>query len=140
MQFSPFSCHFISLRSKYPPQHPVFKHPSLCSSVIIRDRVSHPYITTGKSMVLYFLIFKFLYRNRSHIKYKTVYTRKWQHSWWLRIRFGFLQSCYRFCGLVTRVPIYRSGGPCSIPGATRFSEKWWVWNGVHSASWVHSRN
>jgi hypothetical protein len=24
--------------------------------------------------------------------------------------------------------------PGSIPGATRFSEKWWVWNGVHSAS------
>jgi hypothetical protein len=27
MQFSPFSCHLISLRSKYPPQHPVIKHP-----------------------------------------------------------------------------------------------------------------
>jgi hypothetical protein len=24
--------------------------------------------------------------------------------------------------------------PGSIPGATRFSEKSWVWNGVHSAS------
>jgi hypothetical protein len=24
--------------------------------------------------------------------------------------------------------------PDSIPGATRFSEKQWVWNGVHSAS------
>jgi hypothetical protein len=29
----------------------------------------------------------------------------------------------RFCGLVVRVPGYRSRGPCSIPGATRFSEK-----------------
>jgi hypothetical protein len=27
MQFSPFSCHFISLRSKYPAQHSVLKHP-----------------------------------------------------------------------------------------------------------------
>jgi hypothetical protein len=27
MQFSPISCHFISLRSKYSPQHPVLKHP-----------------------------------------------------------------------------------------------------------------
>jgi hypothetical protein len=26
-QFSPASCHFISLRSKYSPQHPVLKHP-----------------------------------------------------------------------------------------------------------------
>jgi hypothetical protein len=27
MQFSPTSCHFIPLWSKYSPQHPVFKHP-----------------------------------------------------------------------------------------------------------------
>jgi hypothetical protein len=27
MQFSQTSCHFISLRSKYSPQHPVLKHP-----------------------------------------------------------------------------------------------------------------
>jgi hypothetical protein len=26
IQFSPASCHFIPLRSKYSPQHPVFKH------------------------------------------------------------------------------------------------------------------
>jgi hypothetical protein len=35
-----------------------------------------------------------------------------------------------FCGLVVRVPGYSPG---SIPGATRFSEKQCVWNGVHSA-------
>jgi hypothetical protein len=29
----------------------------------------------------------------------------------------------RLCGLVVRVPGYRSRGPGSIPGATRFSEK-----------------
>jgi hypothetical protein len=27
MRFSQDSCHFISLRSKYSPQHPVLKHP-----------------------------------------------------------------------------------------------------------------
>jgi hypothetical protein len=27
MQFSPISLHFISLRTKYSPQHPVLKHP-----------------------------------------------------------------------------------------------------------------
>jgi hypothetical protein len=27
MTFSPTSCHFISLRSKYSTQHPVLKHP-----------------------------------------------------------------------------------------------------------------
>jgi hypothetical protein len=40
----------------------------------------------------------------------------------------------RLCGLVVRVPGYRSRGLGSIPGATGFSEKCWVWNGVHSAS------
>jgi hypothetical protein len=35
----------------------------------------------------------------------------------------------RICDLVVRVPGYRSRGPGSIPGVTRFSEKWWVWNG-----------
>jgi hypothetical protein len=30
---------------------------------------------------------------------------------------------YRLCGLVVRVLGYRSGGPGSIPGTTRFSGK-----------------
>jgi hypothetical protein len=34
----------------------------------------------------------------------------------------------------------RSRAPGSISGATRFSEKQWVWNGVHSASWVQLRS
>jgi hypothetical protein len=38
------------------------------------------------------------------------------------------------CGLAVRVPGYRSRGPGSIPGLTKFSENQWVWNGVHSAS------
>jgi hypothetical protein len=42
----------------------------------------------------------------------------------------------RLCGLVVRDPGDISRGPDSIPGATRFSEKQWVWNRVHSASWV----
>jgi hypothetical protein len=37
----------------------------------------------------------------------------------------------RLCGLVVRGPGYRSRGPGSIPGSTRFPEKSWVWNGVH---------
>jgi hypothetical protein len=47
-------------------------------------------------------------------------------------------SC--LCGLVARVPGYSSRGPGSIPGATRFSEKCWVWNGVHSALRVQLRS
>jgi hypothetical protein len=64
MQFSPFSCHLISLRSKYSPQHPVFKHPNLCSSLNVRDQVSHPYRTTGKIIIFHILIFKFFDSSR----------------------------------------------------------------------------
>jgi hypothetical protein len=46
----------------------------------------------------------------------------------------------RLCGLVIRVSDYRSRGPVSIPGATRFSEKLCVWNGVHSASRVQYKS
>jgi hypothetical protein len=34
---------------------------------------------------------------------------------------------------------FRSRGQGSIPGSNRVSEKLWVWNGVHSASWVQLR-
>jgi hypothetical protein len=42
--------------------------------------------------------------------------------------------------LMVRVCGYRSRGPGSIPGTTRFSEKKWVWNGVHSVSRVKLRS
>jgi hypothetical protein len=45
----------------------------------------------------------------------------------------------RLCGLVVTVPVYRFWGPGSIHGAIRFSE-YWVWNGVHSASWAQLRS
>jgi hypothetical protein len=46
----------------------------------------------------------------------------------------------RLCGLVVRVSGYRSKVLGSIPGVSRFSEKQWVWNGVHSASWGQLRS
>jgi hypothetical protein len=46
----------------------------------------------------------------------------------------------RLCGLVVRVPGYRSRDPVSIPGPARFSEKWRVWNGVHWAPSVQLRS
>jgi hypothetical protein len=46
----------------------------------------------------------------------------------------------RLCGLVVRVPGYRSRDSGSIAGATRFSEEWWVRNGVHSDSWVQLKS
>jgi hypothetical protein len=46
----------------------------------------------------------------------------------------FLTFWDSLCALVVRAPGYRSRGPGSIPGATRFSEKQWVRDRVHSAS------
>jgi hypothetical protein len=63
LQLSPFSRYFIPVRSKYS-QHPVLKNPSLCSSLNVRDQVSHPYKTTRRIMVLYILTFKFLDNRR----------------------------------------------------------------------------
>jgi hypothetical protein len=45
----------------------------------------------------------------------------------------------RLCVLEATFPGYISWGPGSIPDATRFSEKW-VWNRVHSASWVQLKS
>jgi hypothetical protein len=38
----------------------LFSNLSLCSSLSVRDQVSHPFQTTGKIIVLYILIFVFL--------------------------------------------------------------------------------
>jgi hypothetical protein len=46
----------------------------------------------------------------------------------------------RLCGLVVRVSGYRSRGQGSILGDTKFSEKQWVRNGVHSASRVQFKS
>jgi hypothetical protein len=34
-----------------------------------------------------------------------------------------IAELYRLCGTVVRVSVYRSRGPGSIPGSTKFSEK-----------------
>jgi hypothetical protein len=53
MQFSPTSCYFIPLRSKYIPLSTLFSNTfCLCSSLNIRGQVSYQYKTTGKIIVL----------------------------------------------------------------------------------------
>jgi hypothetical protein len=56
----------------------------------------------------------------------------WSHTPWL-LSSGINARC---SGLVVKVPGYISRGPGFDSRATRFSEKYWVWNRVHSASWV----
>jgi hypothetical protein len=58
---------------------------SLCSSLIVCDQVSHPHKTTGKIIVLYILIFKFL---GSKLEGKIVH--------WLTASIPWLQSALNF--------------------------------------------
>jgi hypothetical protein len=60
-----------------------------------------------------------------------VYTTGITNILWKAVNLNLIILC--LYGLLIRVPDYRSKGPGSIPGDTRFFEKW-VWNGVHSAS------
>jgi hypothetical protein len=56
------------------------------------------------------------------------------------ISFKISMLCDHLCGLVVRVPGYRSRDLGSIHGASRFSEKWWVRNRLHSALSVELRS
>ncbi|PNF20022.1 hypothetical protein B7P43_G05942 [Cryptotermes secundus] len=70
MQFSPNSCHFISLWSKF--LNTLFSNTlRLCSSLNIRDKVSHTYRTADKIIVLYILIFNFLDSRREDKRFWT---------------------------------------------------------------------
>jgi hypothetical protein len=53
-------CHFLPLRSKYFPQHPVVRYPRAPSSLNVRDQVSHTYRTTNKIIVICIKIWEFV--------------------------------------------------------------------------------
>ncbi|PNF19758.1 hypothetical protein B7P43_G14768 [Cryptotermes secundus] len=57
MQFSPTPCHVISLRSNILLSTLFSNILSPCSSLNVRDQVSHPYRTIDKIIVFYILIF-----------------------------------------------------------------------------------
>jgi hypothetical protein len=50
MQFSLTSCHFIPLRSKYSPKHPVFKYPQY---VLVTKEIKSTSSTEGVNDLLY---------------------------------------------------------------------------------------
>jgi len=56
MEFSPFSCYFLSLRSIYSPKYFGLKHNLLFFPQCER----HPYKTVGNFVVLCILNFRFL--------------------------------------------------------------------------------
>jgi len=69
MQTSQVSRHFLPLISKYPPQQLVFKYIQPIFSRKVRDQVSNPYKTTGKTGKIKILIFVFSYRRLNGSKY-----------------------------------------------------------------------
>jgi hypothetical protein len=105
------------------------------SAFIPKDRIFHSHLSeSGKSyfsvlsMVSPIVWFIQTVTNKMYISSSTVWVyfgsaHSDGHLFWKQ----FIQSTFdgdRLCGLVVRVPGYSS----------RFSEKWWVWNGVRSAS------
>jgi hypothetical protein len=94
------------------------------------------FIDNGECFHLIFLI-TILYRCIDPCS-SLISTRQCGSVNWYLFCVHFLKDIYcfnRLCGLVVRVPGFRSRGSGSVPGAARFSEKLRVWNGVHSASW-----
>ena len=53
-------CYLVPLRPKCLPQYPILEHPQPMLSLSVTDRVSHPYKTTGRIVVLNILIIIFL--------------------------------------------------------------------------------
>jgi hypothetical protein len=101
--YTVFSCHFIPLWSKCSPEHPVLNTLSLCTSIHVRDQVSHQLWITGKIIVLYILIFKFLVSRREDRRFWT----EWQQalpefdllliSSWIRFWFVIVVPKYLNC-------------------------------------------
>jgi hypothetical protein len=58
-QFSPSSCHFLPfLGPNIPLSNPFSNSLSLCSSLIVRDQVSHPHKTTSKVLCFSLRVFR----------------------------------------------------------------------------------
>jgi hypothetical protein len=88
----------LSLYFKFSCHHAVL--------VYVSDLADHQHFS---SAVVRTSLFLYLYEKEN--KYKLI---KFSHQY---------HEMDRLCGLVVRVPRFKSRGPGSIPGATRFSEE-----------------
>jgi hypothetical protein len=116
MKFSPASCYFIPVRSKYSPQHTVLRY--LCSSLNIRVQVSHPYKTTGKTGFEYFNFYPFRQQTRR---------RKFLN--WMVASITGIQYAFNF--LTNQVEAL-----CYKPESRGFDSRWsnWIFNWPNPSS------
>jgi hypothetical protein len=79
-----------------------------------------------------YVVFTLITRGQFHVQYKVAGKSNTEDRRYRFILFTANLSYFRsvgtvildrLCGLVVRVPGYRSRGPGSIPGTTKFSEK-----------------
>jgi len=79
IQSSPASCHFLSLRSKYSPQRFIIRHcqSTLCSSLSVRDQISHTCKIVGQIVVLFPVVPKDIHTSHL-VKHRSVTIMTWQ--------------------------------------------------------------
>jgi hypothetical protein len=106
MQSSPSSHHFLPLKSKYSPQHPVLKH-NLCSFLSVKDQLSHLQKNNRHNYSCVHLIFKFLERREEDNQtVASIPQIQSAHNFFMNVIFIYcscshmLEPCHTFKGLL----------------------------------------
>jgi hypothetical protein len=101
--------------------------PSLCSSLNVRDQVTHPYRTTGKIIVSYILIFKFFDSNREDRRFRTEFWKLLNtsfattsfrvHAWSMKETVCKYKGHIQICWMTNRIQLIKGG-----PAGWKFSK------------------
>jgi len=135
MQSPPVPRYLVPPRSKYSPQHLVLEHPHFLTSRNVSDQVSHPYKSTGKIIVLYILIFKFLDSSLEDKRFCTEWLQAFPDLNLLlissAIEFWFVKHAYMLEILRLVVRMY-----CSSEVLEKEKSSLWVFNSmIYTLPW-----